>query len=93
MITEEKAVEILKSVEDPELHIDIHTLGLIYKLEVKDNNVFIQMTFTSPMCPFGPKIMEEVSTKFKQAGAEVKIELTFDPVWEPSQELREMLGV
>ena len=92
-MNKEEVIEILKTVQDPELKIDIHTLGLIYKIDLEDNKINIQMTLTSPMCPFGPQIMEEVATKIKAKGGELKLDLTFDPVWEPSEELREILGV
>jgi len=92
-MNKEEIIEILKSVEDPELKIDIYTLGLIYDLKINEMDVNIQMTLTSPMCPFGPQIMEEVATKIKAIGAKLKLDLTFDPPWKPSDELREILGV
>ena len=52
------------------------------------------MTFTSPMCPFGPQMVGEIESKLKEAGAEtVEVEITFDPPWKPSDELRAILGV
>jgi len=90
----EKAIEILKSINDPELGIDIYTLGLIYKLEVKNKNVDIDMTFTSPMCPYGPQLLLKVKQEFKKSGFnEPKIKVVFEPLWQPSSELRDMLGV
>ena len=95
MITKEEVLEVFKSYEDPELHIDVWTLGLIYEYGVTENgDVFVKITFTSPMCPFGPQMVEELTQNIKKKGAnEVKIEVTFDPAWKPSEELREMLGV
>lgn len=88
-------VEVLKTIEDPELGIDIWTLGLIYNINLEEKTVHIRMTFTSIMCPVGPMIVESVQKKIKEVKdvEEVKVEVTFDPVWEPSEELREMLGV
>lgn len=88
-------VEVLKTIEDPELGIDIWTLGLIYNINLEEKTVHIRMTFTSIMCPVGPMIVESVQKKVKEVPGieEVKVEVTFDPVWEPSEELREMLGV
>lgn len=88
-------VEVLKTIEDPELGIDIWTLGLIYNIDLEEKTVHIRMTFTSIMCPVGPMIVESVQKKVKEVKnvEEVKVEVTFDPVWEPSEELREMLGV
>ena len=99
-ITKEQVQEICKSVEDPELFIDIWTLGLIYNIEISDvdglDKVNILMTFTSPMCPYGPQMVEELELKLEQEGIlkdNLKIEITFDPPWKPSDELREMMDM
>ncbi len=94
MITQEEIIGIFKSYDDPELNIDVWTLGLIYKIEIIDNNhIKILLTFTSPMCPFGPEMVSELKKRIQAKGIEnVEIEITFDPPWEPSEELREMLG-
>lgn len=94
MITQEEIIDIFKSYDDPELGIDVWTLGLIYKLEIEDNGIKVLLTFTSPMCPFGPEMVAELTKRIKEKGIEnVEIEVTFSPPWEPSEELREMLGV
>jgi metal-sulfur cluster biosynthetic enzyme len=95
MITKEEVLEVFKAYLDPELHIDVWTLGLIYEYDVSEKaDVFVKITFTSPMCPFGPQMVEELTQNIKNKGANgVKIEVTFDPAWKPSEELREMLGV
>jgi metal-sulfur cluster biosynthetic enzyme len=95
MLTEEKIIEnVYKKYEDPELGIDIWTLGLIYKTTVSELQVNVLLTFTSPSCPFGPQMVSEIKNKIKDLGAsKVDIEVTFDPVWKPSDELREILGV
>jgi metal-sulfur cluster biosynthetic enzyme len=86
--------EVFKKYNDPELEIDIWTLGLVYGIEVKEKDVDIKLTFTSPMCPFGPQMVEEIKSRVKEQGAEnVEVEVVFEPRWEPSEELREMLGV
>lgn len=90
-------IDVLKTIEDPELGIDIWTLGLIYniKRETAAERVEIVMTFTSIMCPVGPMIVQSVEAGLKKLEhvKEVKVEVTFDPAWEPTEELREMLGV
>ena len=88
-------INVLKGISDPEIDMDIWTLGLIYNIEVKDkNSVTITMTFTSPLCPFGPQIVESVETGLKNINISNPIvEVVVDPVWEPSEEVREMLGV
>ena len=95
MITKEQLIEeVFKKYEDPELNIDVWTLGLIYEVKIEGNKVKIVLTFTSPMCPFGPQMVEDLKRMiFEQGAEEASIEVTFTPPWKPSEELREMLGV
>lgn len=90
-------IEKLKEVVDPELGIDIWTLGLVYNIHrVPDKKeVHILMTFTSIMCPVGPMIVQNVDMTLKKNPAieKVFVDVTFTPPWEPTEELREMLGV
>lgn len=94
MVTKEEIVEVLQKVNDPELNIDIWTLELIYDVKVEEDKVDIKMTFTSPMCPYGPQLLEEVKTKVSEINGvkEAKVEVTFEPPWKPSEELRATLG-
>ena len=95
MITREQIIEnVLKKYEDPELMIDVWTLGLIYKIDVEDDGVKVLLTFTSPMCPYGPAMVEDLKNLIVKEGAkEVSVEITFEPPWQPSVELREMMGM
>lgn len=94
MITKEDVIEACKGYEDPELNIDVWTLGLIYDVKVENDDVKVLLTFTSPMCPFGPQMITEIKEEIIKKGAKnVDIEVTFDPPWKPTEELREMLGV
>ena len=70
MITKELVIEACKAYEDPELGIDVWTLGLIYDIQIEKNDVKIKLTFTSPMCPFGPQMVEDIKNKVKENGAE-----------------------
>ncbi len=97
-LTEEKIKEALKDVIDYEVGLDVVSLGLIYNIEVDDNNnVKILMTLTTPMCPLGPMIVSDVERKLKELGAnEVEVELTFDPPWSPEMmdpEIRKAMGI
>lgn len=94
-LTKEAVIEVLKTVEDPELFLDIWFLGLIYGIEISDGKVAIQMTFTSPMCPAGPMLIDDVQTKVaKIPGVQkVDVEITFTPPWEPSDDVKGMLGM
>ena len=94
--TREDVINVLKTIIDPELFIDIWFLGLIYKIEFRENDeLYIQMTFTSAACPLAPIIMEEVRTKTMQLPgvANTVIEVVFDPPWGPSDELKAYLGL
>jgi FeS assembly SUF system protein len=80
----DKIVEVLKTIYDPEIPVDIYELGLIYDVMVNDeNDVKILMTLTSPNCPVAETLPLEVEEKVKTLeevkGAEV--EITFDPTW------------
>lgn len=94
-ITKERLIEeVFKKYDDPEIGIDVWTLGLIREVKVESKNVKVLLTFTSPLCPFGPQMVEELKKRIFDLHAEtVNIEITFMPPWKPSEELREMLGV
>ena len=98
MVEEEQITEVLKKVYDPEIQYDIWSLGLVYKIEIEGNKVKILMTFTSPMCPYGPVLMEDVRRQISAIDGvgEVQIDLTFNPVWGPekmTEEARIALGI
>jgi metal-sulfur cluster biosynthetic enzyme len=88
-----EAIEALKKVKDPELDVDIWSLGLVYDIEINDKNVNVNLTFTSPMCPMGEQILRDVNNGLKGVGLEPNVNLVFNPPWEPTQELRDILGV
>lgn len=95
-MNKEEIIEVLKKVNDPELHIDVWSLELIYNIEIKENIVDIKMTFTSPMCPYGPFLVDQIKSKIKEdlkLVKEVKIEVVFQPLWQPSDNVKEMLGI
>lgn len=85
-------VEVLKTCLDPELGIDVWSLGLIYDILHRDG-VHIVMTFTTPLCPYGPQIVDQIKTGLKMKKIEVEVHLTFNPLWKPSDEVKEMLGL
>lgn len=95
ILTEIQIREALKVVEDPELHIDIVTLELVYGIRIDGGKVTVTMTLTSPGCPFGPMLVEMVkATVRKIPGVEsVDVNVTFEPVWQPSEDLRAMMGL
>lgn len=97
MVTEDEVREQLENVMDPELKINIVDLGLIYEVEVEDDEVYILMTLTTPGCPlhgvFDEMVKKEVSNI--EEIDEIKVELTFEPRWSPedmSDKARDELG-
>jgi metal-sulfur cluster biosynthetic enzyme len=96
MTMKEKVIEVFKNTRDPEIGVDLWTLGLIYGVELSEDEEIlkVKMTFTTPMCPFGPQMVGDLKRALLGLGLRVvDIEVTFDPPWQPSPELREMLGV
>ena len=82
--TESMVVEALKTVQDPELMLDVYSLGLIYKIEISEvGNVTIEMTLTSPMCPIAgemPGMVALAVSKVEGVG-EVDVTLVWEPAW------------
>jgi metal-sulfur cluster biosynthetic enzyme len=97
LVTRNEIIEALKTIEDPELFLDIWFLGLIYNIAIDDESgeVVIDMTFTSPMCPAGPQLKNEVETKVSQLPgvSKVSVVITFNPPWQASDEVKGLLGM
>lgn len=98
MPTKEQIIDVLKQVYDPEIQIDIWSLGLVYEIKIEESKVTIIMSLTSPVCPYGPALMEDVRRNVSsvEGVGECIIELTFSPPWGPdkmSEESRIALGV
>lgn len=95
---EERIVEALKTVYDPEIPVNIYDLGLIYKIDLHDDGVLdLDMTFTAPACPAADFILEDVRSKMEaiEGVTTVNIEMVFDPAWDQSmmsEEARVELG-
>ena len=84
MELEEKIVKILKTVYDPEIPVNVYDLGLIYGVDInEEQNVIITMTLTAPGCPMAHFIMEDVRMKVESVeGVEsVEVNLVFEPMW------------
>ena len=96
---EERIVDVLKTVYDPEIPVDIYELGMIYKIDVKeDASVDIDMTFTAPNCPAADFIMEDVRQKLEtiEGLSRVDVNLVFEPEWDKemmSEEAKLELGL
>ena len=85
---ENRIIEVIKTIYDPEIPVNIYELGLIYDVNVNDENmVKILMTLTTPNCPVAESLPQEVKDKVKSLDqvSDVELEMTFDPPW--NQEL------
>jgi len=98
--TEEKVMELLKEVLDPELGISIVDLGLVYGVDIEEHSVRVRMTLTSPGCPVGPLIQALAMGVIKRDYPDlekVKVEFVWKPLWDPykmaSEEAKDMLGI
>ncbi|MDH5357070.1 MAG: SUF system Fe-S cluster assembly protein [Gammaproteobacteria bacterium] len=80
----EDVIEMLKTIYDPEIPVNIYELGLIYDIDVKEqNNVDIKMTLTAPGCPVAQSFPGEIEAKVATVPSvnEVTVELVWDPPW------------
>ena len=95
---EGRIVDVLRTVYDPEIPVNIFDLGMIYKIDVKDDGtVELDMTFTAPNCPAADFILEDVRTKVESVEAvkAANVNLVFEPSWDQSmmsEEARLELG-
>ncbi|TGX80749.1 DUF59 domain-containing protein [Palleniella muris] len=95
---EERIVEVLQTVYDPEIPVNIYDLGLIYKIDLaEDGALDIDMTFTAPSCPAADFILEDVRTKVEAVVGvtSATINMVFEPEWDKSmmtEEARVELG-
>ncbi|MDG1159345.1 MAG: SUF system Fe-S cluster assembly protein [Flavobacteriales bacterium] len=81
---EKQVVEVLKTIFDPEIPVDIYELGLIYEVKVSDEgHCHIMMTLTSPSCPVAESLPVEVEEKVATIDGinSAKVEITFEPSW------------
>ena len=84
--TEEMVREALRTVDDPEVGMNIVDLGLVYQLEIAPEKIRIEMTMTTPACPMGDLITSnarEAVGALLPAGVDVDIDLVWDPPWTP----------
>jgi metal-sulfur cluster biosynthetic enzyme len=97
MPTVDDVQEALTNVIDPELGLDFVELGLIYEVEVEDSEVFVTFTLTSPGCPIGPQVSEQIEEFVSELDGVSRVypKMTFSPPWTPemmSEEAKFALG-
>ena len=86
-VTEKDVRTALKTVKDPELNIDLVTLGLVYDIEVDEAQVHATISLTSPMCPVAEQIVADARTAILGVDGvdDAEVQLTFDPPWTPER--------
>jgi FeS assembly SUF system protein len=82
-----KVIDVLKTIYDPEIPVDIWELGLIYEININaESEVNVKMTLTSPSCPVAETLPPETEQKIAEVEGvrKAKVEITFEPTWEKS---------
>ena len=97
-VTEKDVRDALKKVKDPELNLDLVTLGLVYDIQVEGDEAKVIITLTTPMCPVAGEIVDQARLAVAKVGGveKAEVELTFDPPWTPeriSPLIRSSLGL
>ncbi len=97
MINQETLVTALKTVMDPELNVNVIDLGLVYSIQVHEDQVEVEMTLTSPACPVGPEIIRNSAAALEKVDGVTKanVRLVMSPPWSPDRmtdEARDQLG-
>jgi FeS assembly SUF system protein len=98
LVSKEEVVTVLKDCYDPEIPINVWDLGLVYDINIENDNVGVRMTLTAPGCMMGGMIAEEVKAKIKAMSGvkDAKVELVWDPPWTPdkmSEEAKAQMGI
>lgn len=87
MVTKEVVLKALAQCHDPELGLDVVSLGLIYEVLVRHDQITVVMTLTTPGCPLVPYFRQDIEEKIMAATGvkKIEIQLTFDPPWNPER--------
>ena len=85
MASQEEVYEALEEVIDPELGLDFVSLGLVYDVEIENGEVFITFSLTTPACPIGPQVSEQIREFVSELDGVEKVhpKMVFDPPWTP----------
>ena len=86
-LSEDQLRAALRAVKDPELDLNIIDLGLVYDVEIDDGNVLVRMTLTSPGCPAGPMITNDVYKTLRAIDGvkDVNVDIVWEPYWTPEK--------
>jgi metal-sulfur cluster biosynthetic enzyme len=98
MPEQDAIVEALRTVVDPELHVNVVDLGLVYTIQSREDEVDVEMTLTTPACPAGPEILKNAVDALERMEGVTKanVKLVMSPPWSPdrmSDAARDELGI
>ena len=98
MAEQEAILDALRTVKDPELHVNVVDLGLVYAIQSRDHEVDVEMTLTSPACPAGPQILRDAVAALEkiEGVAKANVKLVMTPPWTPDKmtdAARDELGI
>jgi len=98
MPEQERIIEALRRVKDPELGVNVVDLGLVYTIQAAEDSVDVEMTLTSPACPAGPEILRNAGTALEQIEgvSKANVKLVMSPPWSPDRmtdAARDELGI
>jgi metal-sulfur cluster biosynthetic enzyme len=87
VLTEDDVIEALEEVIDPELGLDFVSLGLVYDVEIENEDVYVTFTLTTPACPIGPQVSEQMKEFVGDLPGvnAVHPKMIFDPPWSPEK--------
>jgi metal-sulfur cluster biosynthetic enzyme len=87
VVTEDEVEEALTNVIDPELGLDFVDLGLVYEIEVEGDEVYVTFTLTSPGCPIGPQVSDQMKEFVGELEGVEKVhpKMVFTPAWTPER--------
>ena len=97
-VTQEEVFEALKTVYDPEIPVNVLDLGLIYDIQVNEDQVYVKMTLTAPGCGMGPYIAQNAERRIAEIEGvgEIEVDMEFDPPWNPemiTEDGKKLLGI
>ncbi|MCA1684628.1 MAG: metal-sulfur cluster assembly factor [Planctomycetia bacterium] len=98
MADQETILNALRTVQDPELNVNVVDLGLVYSIQTRDDQVDVEMTLTTPACPAGPEILRNAAGALEkiEGVSKANVKLVMSPPWSPdrmSDDARDQLGI
>ena len=86
-VNKDDIIDVLKTIYDPEIPVNIWDMGLIYEIGISADSVVIKMTFTSPTCPMMEEMLEQVRTAVQTVAGDVpvRVDLVWNPPWDLSR--------